>query len=664
VGSVVYVQDGLAGIMDQSWLVIDGQQRLTTLTLLLEALARAIPAGEEPIEGFSSEKIRNLYLQNPFEKGDKKFKLHLSENDSETLKAIVSNKAQDEFPSDKSLRIDENFRFFSRKIATLKGQLDVLCLGLSKLTIVDINLNRNEDNPQLIFESMNSTGKALSQADLIRNFILMGLDEELQNDLYQTHWRPMEKDFGQEAYGEQFDAFMRHYLTVKTGSMPREDDVYEAFKSFAGGSAGIKGNSQAIVREIHRYSRFFCSMALGRETDKDLAAAFRDLLQDLNYTVAYPLLLKLYGDYADGLESGVVKLSKSDFLASIRLIESYIFRRSILEIPTNSMNKTFAEFQKHVQQDRYLESLKANFALMPSYRRFPTDEEFSRAIQTKDLYNIKARSYWLRKLENFNKKELVSLDDCTIEHVLPQNPKLSSEWQSDLGDNWVEIQQKYLHSLGNLTLTRYNSEYSDKPYSTKRNLIVQVDGIPQEVGLAKSPFVLNADFSTEEKWNESSIVKRAHRLAARALSVWPSPNISDDVLSRYAPAQPDEKIEFTIDDHEYLQRPEIRLLFEEFRIQVLNLAESVTETFLKQYVAYKTDSNFVTVVPQAKRLRLSLSIPIAELDDPRALAKDTTGLGRWGTGDTEVHLDSSEDMAYVLGLVRQSLDWIAAKSGN
>jgi uncharacterized protein with ParB-like and HNH nuclease domain/predicted transport protein len=650
VGSVVYIQDGLAGVMDQSWLVIDGQQRVTTVTLLLEALSRALTAEDEPVSGFSKEKIRAFYLQNQLESGDKRFKLHLSLTDDATLKAIIAGKAHDEFPAERSERIDANFNYFTKKIASLHGDLEILCNGLAKLAIVDISLNREQDNPQLIFESMNSTGKALSQADLIRNFILMGLKPEIQDELYKDHWRPVEEDFGQEAYGDQFDSFMRHYLTVKTGLVPREAEVYEAFKIYAGPNHDDSSRAKELVRDIHRYSRFYCKMALGRETDKDLASIFQDLIMDLNYSVAYPLLLKLYSDFVDEV------ISKTELMTALRFVESYVFRRSILEIPTNSMNKTFAEFQKHLDPANYMESFVAHFLLMPSYRRFPGDEEFRRALETKDLYNIKARSYWLRRLENDKKKELVGLEDCTIEHIMPQNPNLSLEWKKELGDDWEEIHSRYLHSLGNLTLTRYNSEYSDRPFVEKLNFVQTKDGIDLEVGLSKSPFFLNADFTQVLKWDEKAILSRAERLSEKALTVWGRPKLDTDVMAKYMPKESEDALEWSIDDHEYLHRPEIRLIFEEFRTQVQNLDSRVSETFLKQYVAYKAKSNFVDVIPQAKRLRLSLSIPIEELEDPRGLAKNITGVGRWGTGDSEVGLDSLSDLPYVLGLIRQALD--------
>src|SRR5215211_485362 len=201
VGSIVYIEKGLYQVSSQSpLLVIDGQQRLTTVTLLIEALARAV--GEaEPVEGFSAKKLRNYFLLNPLEDGERRYKLVLSQTDKASLIALLDGHPN---PKDHSLRVEANFEFFQDRVAGAKGELAALCKGLAKLVIVDISLSRDQDNPQLIFESLNSTGRELSQADLIRNFILMGLEPTHQTRLYEDHWRPMELAFGQEAYGMHF----------------------------------------------------------------------------------------------------------------------------------------------------------------------------------------------------------------------------------------------------------------------------------------------------------------------------------------------------------------------------------------------------------------------------------------------------------------------------
>jgi len=640
IGSIVYVESGLNQVTHQSpLLVIDGQQRLSTVTLMLAALAEAV-ADDEPFDGFSQRKIRNYFLLNPEESGDRHFKLLLSQTDKASLIAIVGGAEQ---PKERSLRVTANHSLFKQWINDSKGDLTTICKGLAKLVVVDIALSRDQDNPQLIFESMNSTGKDLSQADLIRNFILMGLEPELQTRLYEHFWRPMEVDFGQEAYVTQFDSFMRHYLTVKTGEIPNISAVYDAFKTHARSSRDSAVDDAAhietLVRDIRDYARHFCAMALGTEQDSDLNNAFHDL-RKLKVDVAYPFLLELYHDYA------TANLSKEDFINAVRWVEAYVFRRAVCAIPTNSMNKTFATFTKALKKDRYLESIAAHFLSLPSYRRFPSDDEFERDIQSRDLYNFRNCSYLLRRFENFDRKETVPVDEYTIEHILPQNENLSAEWQTDLGNEWQRIKQTWLHTLGNLTLTGYNSEYSDCKFTDKRDM---------EGGFKQSPLKLNQGLGQLDHWNEEHIKERAGRLAKMAIQVWTGPQLDAAVLAAYQPRRVSGET-YSIQDHPYLLVPGLRPVFEAFRKAVLALDPCVTEEFLKLYVAYKAETNFVDVVPQAKRLRLSLNMRFTEVNDPKGLCKDVTGIGRWGNGDVEIGLSTLDELPYVIGLVRQSLE--------
>lgn len=648
IGSIIYVESGLSQVTHQApLLVIDGQQRLSTVTLMLAALAEAVADGE-PFDGFSKRKIRNYFLLNPEESGDRHYKLLLTQTDKASLIAVVDGIEQ---PKEYSLRVRGNHALFIKWINETNVDLATLCNGLAKLVVVDIALSRDQDNPQLIFESMNATGKELSQADLIRNFILMGLEPKLQTRLYEQFWRPMEVDFGQEAYSTHFDGFMRHYLTIETGEIPNINAVYDAFKAHARSSkeSTVDDNThvEALVRDIRDYARHFCAMALGTETDSGLRQAFQDL-RELRVDVAYPFLLELYHDYATGL------LPKEEFEQSVRLVEAYVFRRAICAIPTNSMNKTFATFTKALKKDRYLESIEAHFLLLPSYRRFPKDDEFYRDFQTRDLYNFRSRSYWLRRFENYDRKEHVPVDDYTIEHILPQNEQLSAAWRSSLGTEWQRIQQTWLHRLGNLTLTGYNSEYSDRPFSEKRDM---------EGGFKQSPLRLNEGLGQIEDWNEKNIMNRAERLAGLAIRVWKAPELNDSALAAYRPRRLAEEI-YSIQNHPNLLTPTLRPVFEAFRKAVLALDPVVTEEFLKFYVAYKAETNIVDVVAQAKRLRLTLNMHFSEVNDPKGLCKDVAGLGHWGNGEIEVGLSTLDELPYIIGLVRQSLELQLGNGGE
>lgn len=634
VGSIVYVEKGLYQVSTSSpLLVIDGQQRLTSLSLLLTALAEAL-GDKEPVDGFSARKIRNYYLLNAEEDGERHYKLLLSRTDKTSFLHLLGAPK----PAETSVRIAENFAFFKRKLGEHRDRLEIVCKGLLKLMIVDISLDRSQDNPQLIFESMNSTGLKLSQADLIRNFILMGLEPQQQDDLYERHWRPMEHSFGQEAYTGYFDGFMRHFLTMKTGDLPRFDAIYKGFKDYACRPGVISLGMEGLLEELHAYAGYYCAMALGKEPDSALARAFQDL-RDLKVDVAYPLLLELYHDYTCNV------LAHDEFIEAVRLIESYVFRRAACAIPTNSLNKTFMTFGRHLKKDRYLESFKAALLLLQSYRRFPSDEEFMRELRVRNLYTNRLRSYWPYRMENFNRKERVTIDGYTVEHILPQNPNLCDAWKRELGPEWQRVQETWLHTLGNLTLTAYNAEYSDKPFAQKRDA---------ENGFKTSPLFLNRGLGSQPQWNEEAIVNRAETLAQKATRVWPMPVVAEDILATYS--QKTEAGEYSLHDHPTLQNEPLRQLFEAFRAAVMAIDPCVNETILKVYIAYKAETNFVDVVPQVNRLRLSLNMRFHDIDDPRGLCRDVTNLGRRGNGDVEVGLTSMAEFPYILGLVRQAFD--------
>lgn len=633
IGSIMYIEKGLYQISKpEPLLVIDGQQRLTTISLLLEALARKI--GDNEVEGFSARKIRNYYLINPLETGDRKYKLLLSQNDRNTYISIIE---QREYPKESSIRIKNIFEYFTSKIDKLsENDIQNLCLGLLKLFIVDISLNRDQDNPQLIFESMNSTGKDLSQADLIRNFMLMRLEGDIQKRLYEDYWRPMELEFGQEAYDSHFDSFMRHYLTMKTGNIPKISEVYEEFKKYFYNS---RRDNEEELKELKKYAAYFCAMALDKEEDKELKEAFSDL-RELKVDVSYPLLLELYNDYKMGV------LSKEDFIKIIRLIESYVFRRAVCGIPTNSLNKTFATFGKSIIKEKYLESVKAHFIKMTSYRRFPNDEEFKKELECRDLYNFRSRSYLLRRLENHDRKERVNVSEYTIEHILPQNTNLNHDWREALGPDWEKIQQKYVHTLGNLTLTGYNSEYSDKFFTDKRDM---------KGGFRESPLKLNRGLANLDTWNEETILQRAENLSKEALKVWQYPQLDQTILDQYRKKE-ETLTEYSIDSYEYLKEGKAKNLFERFRKEVLSLDSEISEEYLKLYIAYKLETNVVDVVPQKNKLKLYIYIKFNELNDPKELCRDVSQINHWGNGDVEVILESEEEIGYVIGLVRQAIE--------
>ena len=577
------------------------------------------------------KKLVNYYLFNGEETDDARYKLILTQGDRATLTAIVD---EHDLPDEPARRLARNFEFFAGRIAASGLSADAIFEGLTRLMIVDIALDRTHDNPQLIFESLNSTGLELTQADLVRNYVLMGLEPGAQEQLYNAHWYPMEKSFGDEAYALYFDRFMRDYLTLKTGSIPNIDRIYVAFKEYA---RGWNGTVDELVADVHRYSRHFVAMALEQEPDPNLRAAIRDI-NTLRVDVAYPFLLHLYEWMSQGI------LDKAAVLGALRLVESYVFRRVICGIPTNTLNKTFAGLAGQLSASDPVESLQAAFLLKDSYRRFPEDEEFTREFVAKDVYNLRTRNYLLRKLENHKRKESVDVESYTIEHVMPQNPELSADWQAELGSDWQQIQTRYLHTIGNLTLTGYNSELSDKPFHRSATCSA-ASRTARSVSIAP--------------WRDWSIgTRRRFRSAPRALAhtavdIWGAPSLEPAVLDLYRPSPAGAT--YTLDAHPYLTGP-VRDLFDELRKRILNIDSSVTEHVLKLYIAYKTQTNFVDVVPQKGQLKLSLGLTIDQLQDPQGWGRDVSGVGHWGNGEVETTVTQVADLDYAMTLIHQAYD--------
>lgn len=514
-GSIVYIEkDERTRTSREPDLIIDGQQRATTVTLLLAALAahlEKLPEDEqEPVAGFAPEKIRGHYLTNPYESGEEFFKLTLSKRDKEPLKAIVRNAPA---PASDS-NVAENYTYFVDELDRAAPETIVnICRGLAKLVVVDVKLTRGTDDPQLVFESMNATGKKLSQADLIRNFVLMDLPPSAQERLYENYWYPMERVF-QGPNEHRFDEFVRHYLTVKTLRIPRVDEIYDAFKEYAIAQEEHGLSREELVVDLRRNADWFAAMALDEEQDRHLAERFRQL--DQLATVAYPFLLRLYADYRKG------QLTSLELAEILDTVIAYLFRRAVCRIPTNSLNKTFATLAAVIDPSDYVGSIRGRLLTLPDYRRFPTDEEFKEALKTTDLYHFKRRSYFFRMMENHGRKEEVSIAEYTIEHIMPQNA--SPAWQQALGADWETIHDRYLHTLGNLTLTGYNPEYSDRPFHEKRDMAD---------GFRDSPLRLNRGLAQREQWDVPGIEQRAEQLADQALRIWVRPHMSESQLDEY-----------------------------------------------------------------------------------------------------------------------------------
>ncbi|GAA8610100.1 DUF262 and DUF1524 domain-containing protein [Helicobacter pylori] len=625
IGSILYVLDGITH-SNNILLIIDGQQRLTTITLLLTALRDHLNDEDEFLKKFSRQKIQNRYLINSDKDGDKKFRLILSESDKDTLLSLIDKDRRK--PSEPSLKIMENFKLFEEWIRKNTNQLETIFKGLEKLMIVEIALEKGKDDPQLIFESMNSKGMELAQTDLIRNYILMGLEPEKQKIFYNKYWRAMEEDFKQNK--KLFDRFVRHYLTIKT-RVPNINKVYVALKDYRQ-KEGI--GTEDLLKDLQKYCGYFCQIVFKKEDDKDLNKAL-GFLVDLEMDVIYPLLLELYSDYSEGV------LSQKDFISIIYLIESYLLRRAVCGLGTNSLNKIFPFVTKKINKVQYLENIKAHFGSLTEKQRFPDNDEFKKLFITKKFYGSNKIEYILERLENFERKERVYTHEYTIEHIMPKT--LTEEWERDLGENFQAIHDKYLHTIGNLTKTGYNTECGNKSFQEKRDM---------EKGFEDSPLRLNQGLRDLESFGEEEIKKRANDLADLALKIWTYPKLDAETLEKYKPKK--EKKVYDLSSYKFGSHS--RELFDILSKEIKALDEKIVENFNQDYISYKFSKNFVDIVVQTKDLKLYLNMKFNELQDEKNLARDMTNKGHLGNGDIEVKLETKENIPYCLGLIKQALE--------
>lgn len=521
-GSVVWVQDG---VMDASGitplLLIDGQQRMTTLALMIAALAdysRSHPGRQLT---FSHREITSRgYLIDEFRTGESRYKLTLSQGDRETLASLLENLIdQDAKIVKSSPRIIDNYNLFRRKIEAMENP-SVIWNGIQRLDVVSISLDAGKDNPQLIFESMNSTGKDLSSTDLIRNYVLMGLPRAEQEKLYANHWRAIEDSLGANSYETLFDNFMRDYLRCLYA--PRhvnKREVYSSFKKHVIENGYNKnGRITDLLKQLEANASYYSCITSGKEPNAQLRRSL-DNIAALQADMANPLLLFLYNKYADG------HLPIEDFIRIANLIESYILRRGVAGVPANSLESAFSKIivtlNSLQEGDSYLDSFEACLALEAgTTRRFPTNEEFSNALLTRDCYHFRRCFFLLRELERMHHpKDSWELDQSiyTIEHVMPQNALAHAEWRDALSQDEENEFESICNNLGNLTLTAYNSELSDGTFEEKQARIVG--------GYDKECLVISKPIAEASTWTPAAIASRCKMLAKDALDRWPFPSI-------------------------------------------------------------------------------------------------------------------------------------------
>ncbi|GHT07481.1 hypothetical protein FACS189426_00960 [Bacteroidia bacterium] len=475
----VSVPEGVA-----KYLLIDGQQRLTTIFILL-ALLRDKAKQNDSNSRFANE-INDTLLVNQYKDGIDYFKLMPTQIDRTVFENLIKGKIVET-----ESQIIEAYKFFEKKLKQTNFEHEkIKKIITSYFSVVSIVLDA-DDNPYLVFESLNAKGRPLTQADLIRNYFFMRIHVDKQEEIYTEFWLPMQK-----ALDENLTEFIRHFL-MRNGGIVKQTDVYYALKENVSSQ-----NAIAYLTELQNFSVYYQRL-LNPDFESD--AQLKKCIKRLNrieVTTAYPLLLNFYNDYVNNT------ISRDDFVAILQILENYLIRRFVCNIPTNQLNKIFPTIYPQVKSaDNIVESFKT----VLQSKGYPKDNEFESRFRETKFYGggdrqVKTKLILETLEENFAHKENVSFDNLTIEHIMPQT--LSEWWQKELGEEWAETHDLFLHTIGNLTLTAYNSELSNDDFPTKKRTY------------SESHLDLNKYFADKLNWTKEEIEKRAAILAKEAIEIW------------------------------------------------------------------------------------------------------------------------------------------------
>jgi uncharacterized protein with ParB-like and HNH nuclease domain len=497
-GTLVTINSGFG-----NYLVIDGQQRLTTISIFILALKNVLKKKTEKTdEEVRLEKVLEGYLIDE-ESLSQETRIKLKPNKLDNI--YFQEIFNENFGTSLDSNIVLNFLYF---VDILSKEIDLVSIfqTFQRLEIVSINLIQNQDDPQLIFESLNSTGVDLTDGDLIRNYILMDLDSSIQEKLYLDFWLKIENLSGDVA------EFIRNFLMFRLGRNVTQTKraVYSEFKKYA--EDKFNKDSPKVLEEILKYAKIYSYFIRQNNHPSKVIDDGLDRLSRLEFNVARPFLFELF----DLLEKHI--LNEKDVYKSIKLIESFAFRKILVDNTTQGLNKFFLTLDKEIKklepeswQNQYFEILKFILKTKTASQKFPTNDNFVESLIEKEIYKLKTknRNFLLESLENYNSSYKVSLEDLTVEHILPQN---ATKWKDNLGSNWLEIRNKYVHTLGNLTLTAQNSKLSNKDFQSK-----------QDIDFHTSKLKLSYKLSDQENWNEEAILERSKKLALEAVQIWEYP---------------------------------------------------------------------------------------------------------------------------------------------
>lgn len=645
-GSVVWVGSESGDAVLQQRLVIDGQQRLTTCLLLLMALRDHLKqSGAQVAPADSPDALHNQYLVNPYvDKPELRSKLQLRRVDNDWLQHLLLDAPE---PKDRQSQVPLNLAYLRGLIA--EKDAGRVLKGIRRLMIVSVSLSPGQDNPQLIFESLNSTGVKLAQADLVRNYVLMGHPEQVQTDWYLKYWRPLEEAFG-TSYRALFDSFLRDFLTLELRPAKpfKLENVYAEFKRWYPAYLNRSENhAQAIgqLQRMARFGRYYCRFIIGPDDSAKIEVRLARLrkLVDVAATTVMVLYERMHHDKTLGAD---------EFCEAIDTLESYVFRRSVLGAETRSGGTIFSTLASRIRTDSPLKSLKARLAMMGRGKEFPGDEEFMLALTTADLYHRRTCFYMLERLTNSG-KEKSALSGLSIEHVMPQKAELPDEWKTMLGEQWRDIQQAWLHRLGNLTLSGFNSELQAAPFQKKRDL--------KPGGYADSSIWLNLELAKLDRWTPVEMEARGKQLAKLALKVWPALKADDAAIKQarlddaVQAASGKTRADLKCDDA-------VRVWLDKLADFAVALGDDVTEVVSSRSIVLHEPAWFVELLPRANGIDMRLACEATELATVAA-GVQVTAQWAWiansavqGTEGSLYYVNSDAKLEAACALIRKAYE--------